>query len=718
MRKTVHKIAYMLTAFFFAAILFVSAYCSGAVVRVSAEDLTVSEAYEKQNVLDDLKGSTIGGQPFDLEDWQYNERGKMQIISFVEFCYSFYEAKQDDFGLYIYVYNPQGLAVNTSSELNKIQFTYGSNAGYAKYPLEFLNYSTEAGYEGLFYKFKISLTPSQKKSILSGVEQNARVYTVTGFEVSVGGSVTEYAVGSTYTYSGFSEGYGSELATSDTLSCVVDEFDRYIELNVTHTVYRPKGDFYDGEQSQLNSCFFRVPDEYFEDYGELYKIACEWYEYVTKPALITEDWYIYQKMSALYGAPVNELIGNMAFLFTVQGNTDSSWFGKHGEGLGWTSNISMQETYQWLDGLIHAKAVLPSDIRFDSFSSVFYTGGEDYSTYGVSAEEMEKQFLINSEKLGGAKICDNYSEALFEDYVDENHVRGYNGGVEISADDSRDIFWTETIKSSFWQKVFGGYDINTIYDSVKAIVTVSENDLQGTDEEIAARLYIAVSDVNKLKTEYRKAKVLGEQVVLFRYGNSVYFSAPCAQAYSSKTANDPDWAMVKKAYAQCKDAEYSAYVAQTTVYLNFDIISLTFRDDNFETVIPVVSSPSNAFSGFDPPNEEDYHTGKSAAEKLLTAIIILLLVVVVFIVLSPILMPILKPVFSVIGNAVVWVVTAPFKLIGKLFKKKPKETGQIPPQVVVVNPTEYKGVKSPPAPKKKTKTAGNNTSTKANKDGK
>lgn len=211
---------------------------------------------------------------------------------------------------------------------------------------------------------------------MSGVEQNARVYTVTGFEVSVGGSVTEYAVGSTYTYSGFSEGYGSELATSDTLSCVVDEFDRYIELNVTHTVYRPKGDFYDGEQSQLNSCFFRVPDEYFEDYGELYKIACEWYEYVTKPALITEDWYIYQKMSALYGAPVNELIGNMAFLFTVQGNTDSSWFGKHGEGLGWTSNISMQETYQWLDGLIHAKAVLPSDIRFDSFSSVFYTAAK------------------------------------------------------------------------------------------------------------------------------------------------------------------------------------------------------------------------------------------------------------------------------------------------------------------------------------------------------
>lgn len=175
--------------------------------RATSSAVSDNQRYYSKHWLDGY----IGGQPFDLEDWQYNERGKMQIISFVEFCYSFYEAKQDDFGLYIYVYNPQGLAVNTSSELNKIQFTYGSNAGYAKYPLEFLNYSTEAGYEGLFYKFKISLTPSQKKSILSGVEQNARVYTVTGFEVSVGGSVTEYAVGSTYTYSGFSEGYGSEL---------------------------------------------------------------------------------------------------------------------------------------------------------------------------------------------------------------------------------------------------------------------------------------------------------------------------------------------------------------------------------------------------------------------------------------------------------------------------------------------------------------------------
>lgn len=723
MMKAKQKFISSLTLFFvLAAVLLSAVFPSFSMKAYAADtgDMSVVEAYEQRNVLDDLKGSTIGGVPFDLDDWQFNDRGKMQIISFVEYAYSFYEEKQDDYGLYIYVYNPQGLAINTSSEQNKIQFTYGSNSAPIKPQLEFLNYSTEAGYEGLFFKFKIALSPSQKTAILNNVQQNARVYTVTGFEVSVGGSVTEYTVGSTYTYSGYSEGYGSALATSDTLSCVTDEFDRYIELEVTHTVFRPKGDFYNGDQSQLNSCFFRVPDEYFEDYGELYKIACEWYEYVTKPALITENWYIYQKLSALYGAPMNDIVGNMAYLFTVQGNTDSSWFSKHGEGLGWTSNIAMQEEYKWSAGFLEpVRVLLPSDIRFDSFSSVFYTGGKDYSAYGVSAEEVEKQFLINSEKLGGKRICDNFSEALFEDYVDEGHIRGYNGGVEVSADDDRDIFWTETIKSSFWQQVFGGYDINTIYDSVKAIVTVSENDLQGTDEEIAARLYIAVSDVSKLKTEFAKAKVLGEQVVLFRYGTSTYFSAPCTQAYHSQSADEPDFELVKKAFEQASNAEYSAYVAQTTVYLNFDIISLTFREDNVETVIPVVMSPSNAFGGISPPNEEDYHTDEGGCGRVSGVILLVILIVLAVVILGPVLGPIIAPVLGAIVKGVVWVVTAPFKLIGKLFKKKPKKTEVSPPQVVVVNPTEYNGVQATPPPKKQAKAAkGKDNQKTADKDGK
>lgn len=716
MMKAKQKFIYPLTLFFvLAAVLLSAVFPSFSTKAYAADtgDMSVVEAYEQRNVLDDLKGSTIGGVPFDLDDWQFNDRGKMQIVSFVEYAYSFYEEKQDDYGLYIYVYNPQGLAINTSSEHNKIQFTYGSNSAPIKPQLEFLNYSTEAGYEGLFFKFKIALSPSQKTAILNNVQQNARVYTVTEFEVSVGGSVTAYTVGSTYTYSGYSEGYGSELATSDTLSCVTDEFDKYIELEVTHTVYRPQGNFYDGQQSQLNSCFFRVPEVYFEDYGELYKVACEWYEYVIKPVLITENWFIYNKLDALHGGAISQVDSNYDFLFLAVGNNNSTWHSQHKEGLGWTSDISLQSSYEWFEGLLQCyikEEDISPDTFFDRFSAVFYTGGKDYTEYGVSAEQLEQKFLSNSEKLGGSLICDNYSAALFEDFVEEGHTRGYNGNVEVTADESKDIWWNITTKS-LWQKMFGGYTVDTEYDSINAIETVEEADLQGTDEEIAARLYIAVSDVSKLKTDFAKAKVLGERVILLRYGNSTYFSAPTAQAYvRSSSVDEPDWALVIDVHKQMYEFAgyggegYSAYIAQTTVYLNFDIISLTFRENNVETVIPVVMSPTNAFSGIDTPLEEYY--GDDGIGSLFGIILLIILIVLAVLIIGPILWPIIGPVVTMILKAVWWVIAFPFNLIGKLFKKKPKKQAETsPPQVVVVNPTEYNGVQATPPPKKQAKAA-------------
>ncbi len=256
--------------------------------------------------------------------------------------------------------------------------------------------------------------------------------------------------------------------------------------------------------------------------------------------------------------------------------------------------------------------------------------------------------------------------------------------------------------------MFGGYTIDTEYDSINAIETVEEADLQGTDEEIAARLYIAVADVNKLKTDFAKAKVLGERVILLRYGNSTYFSAPTAQAYvRSSSVEEPDWTLVKDVHKQMYKfldyggVGYSAYIAQTTVYLNFDIISLTFRANNVETVIPVVMSPSNAFSGITSPLEESYGTGSGCA-KLTGTILLIILIVLAVLIIGPVLWPIISPVLGMILKGVVWVITAPFKLIGKLFKKKPKkETAQSPPQapaptVIVLPQQEYQNKASPP----------------------
>ena len=88
----------------FAAMLLCLLVCFGAVMggqgNLSAFAATdVQTAYENTNVLDNLEGSTIGGKTFDIADYPHNDNGKPQVISLVEFCYSYYADRQADFGL-------------------------------------------------------------------------------------------------------------------------------------------------------------------------------------------------------------------------------------------------------------------------------------------------------------------------------------------------------------------------------------------------------------------------------------------------------------------------------------------------------------------------------------------------------------------------------------------------------------------------------------------
>ena len=99
----------------------------------------------------------VNGKEFSLTDYNFDAFKETKVLSFVEYCYSFYQNMQDNYGLYVYVYNPKGLKFVENSSLNQIQMAYGlqANQSYVKYPLLYLNSSTETNYEGLFYKFKV-----------------------------------------------------------------------------------------------------------------------------------------------------------------------------------------------------------------------------------------------------------------------------------------------------------------------------------------------------------------------------------------------------------------------------------------------------------------------------------------------------------------------------------------------------------------------------------
>ena len=101
-----------------AALLLALLVCFGAVMggqgnlsAFAAEDDTIR--FEQTNVMDDLENSSVDGKPFDVRDYAFNNQKEAQVLMLAEYCYSFYANLQGNFGLYLYVWNPQGLRFDT-----------------------------------------------------------------------------------------------------------------------------------------------------------------------------------------------------------------------------------------------------------------------------------------------------------------------------------------------------------------------------------------------------------------------------------------------------------------------------------------------------------------------------------------------------------------------------------------------------------------------------
>ena len=176
-------------------------------------------SFDETNVMDDLKSSTVNGQPFNLSSYPFDEKGTIQVIDFVEYCYSFRANQRANYGLYVYVYNPQGLNLSTDSKRNKIQMAVrynseGNPSDYVKFDLQFCNKSEDSNYKNLFYKFKVVDKKVGDTTFSDRVNSNERRYDVSGIELLKYGAAnaTDYAVNGTYKFSGYAEGYGPDAS--------------------------------------------------------------------------------------------------------------------------------------------------------------------------------------------------------------------------------------------------------------------------------------------------------------------------------------------------------------------------------------------------------------------------------------------------------------------------------------------------------------------------
>ena len=643
----------------FAAFLLVLLVCFGAVMGgqgfLSAFAATdVQTAYENTNVLDNLDGATIGGKTFDIADYPHNDEGRPQVISLVEFCYSYYADKQSDFGLYVYVYNPQDIAFDMATDRNKIQLTYGNKQSYSKYTLDFLNYSEKAGYEGRFYKFKVRLSDSERQDILDMVNDDGRVYKISGIELSYKGTVTEYPCGQTYTYSGYAEGYGSELAAGDTLSCTVDGFDKYLTLDVHSTYYRPEGTNGEAyERDTLHSVYFSVPNEIIAEYGEMTAVHATWLNARTSPIFVTGNKDVYNAVHPYVGQTVD----GGDFTYAKDDNSPIPYAliaSKYIESAGW-NNASYSLSYMSYNA---NRTYTKSDTDLNALYYCFLAENGDADSYTLPAETLvgnkakgvKGYFESYTEEHGGELINDRFSKGLFES------VASSFTDITISKDDTFELT-DEVISQSLWQKfVGGGYNVSgTNTYTVSAIRKVESNDFQSTAAATCEELYIDESDYDEFRDYFDKATASNETVYLFRYYQSDYTCYEVAEYLRGEGT----WTLLGTQFGY-EFVDSNAYLMQMWVQLDFDIIDLTFTKDNVNTVIPVVMSPMDIAADGDAP----VITTKNDLKwwQILLAVLALILIIWLLFKFAP-----------VIVYAVGKVIALPFKAIGALFKSKPKE---------------------------------------------
>ena len=682
MKKQVLKISRIIATFLLSVISLFCGQASLFAFPVFADSASVQEAFENINVLDDLKSD----KNFNLLEYPYYKGStpEMYVINVVEFCYSFRKDKSDDYGLYLYVYNPNGQNIKTDSLHNQVLMATAYNTNpvtetskptdYEYFKLQFCS-ASEGDYKNLFYKFKVIDHTGAKdgKTMLERVNSNARRYDIAeiqlleqGKDNAVGYPLSgAYAVGintkesyGTFYFTGYAKGFGADETAESTLSVKYSKLDT-IELSLNHTYWRSNtSSLGKNHQNQVDTVYFAVPNRYFEQYGKLQRIKAEWYEYKTKDIIVTSNSDFYNTAKEHigqtntgkeddwgYGVLSNYVIHSAAYDIT----TYSADWGWNVSTDSWLSTLTVDE----ITPVLYYLFLTNNISSYDPYKSATETGG-------IKSTDLYSRMLEISEKLGGDKIESKDGKlisAIFEDDIDESRKRNdelgtikrgyscYDFDAELSIDkwqswdDTKPSFWDNAENYGFWKTLFKDIPHEEGKD-VQPIIDLKNSDFSGTSAEIAENLMVNPNDVSALQ-EYYNANKDDYHVIAFRFAVTDYYSAPS----------------VIKNYNNGKTISGQAYRAKQSVFFDFNIIQLTFNDNGEYTVIPVVSNPIDVINDITSPTDFD----KDFDWKKLLQIILGGLLLIVLLV---ILMPLLPSLISLI----IKIAVLPFRLIAAIFK--------------------------------------------------
>lgn len=667
------KLTYTIAAAIMAALITIL-YLAGGGVGVTYAAASADLGYDDTNVMTDLDGMTIGGNAFNADDYPANAEGTPVILSFVEYCYSYYYDDRDNYALYVYIYNPAQLQVEVS-EKNSITFSCGTANDWEWYSMDLLSASSDR----LFLKFRVMLTDSELETIFGRLDSDSRVYDISEVELFTGGSnAVAFSMERKYTYTGYAKGYGMDDTAESTLSCTVEGGTETIELAAHSTTWRPDGakPGTDGTvQNSITSLYFAVPKAFDMKYDYLEAVKLQWLHARTIPILITgnseiynavdtlnrdnstllredisdpDDWLYVTKPSAPDSFDVSMFqysIANVADM-TINKGFYTYYCRLFFEGYGvspWSYDFVRS------DETLFAEYYNPFSLyQLNTlFWYMYYNGtvDEDMQISSSGMLESLQNLADNGYWRNDKAVADKYPSYLFESYDTEYTRETIHVGESCTLESAE-------VSYSWWEDLWGNGYVDSSIEEFKNIRAIQEvESLTGNAEIDCAAYYIGEADYSEFYDFYNANKS-SCNIYLVRFATS---------DYTAVTASQYRW--VEGLFNDVELIDSNAAFVQTDVWLDTQIIQLEYSLNGETVVVPVAMSPIDVIPGVTGP-VEIINEGFSWDD--LWRILGIVIVVVLIFLFAPVLIQIIP----VLLKAVVWIISLPFRLIAKLFKKK------------------------------------------------
>lgn len=636
-QKTSIRFFVALLVFVTLALLSFEIVSSGLVAYASDNNVK----FDNTSIFDDLYGSKDEhGNEFDLGNYPKDKDGELRFYTFVEYGYSYYANLDKNYALYTYLYNPQQLNFQTYLDSNVVRmataFVKNSEGEYVASGYDDFNLvcvsRTTGDYANLFYKFKI-LDPDKKLLALAQKyesENGCRRYDIAGVYLKTDKSdvTLDKNIGRSFKCSGYMATYGENANNPSTFMCKVDVLET-LDLKVYQTSYltgvSSLGAYH---HNNVSSVYFAIPQRVLDKYGSLWEIYAQWYECKTAPIFVTSNSNLYNGMKDLTHYSLSENKNKPRFDDSVPYyfyyGMDSN------EGLG---QVHSRTTYDWAYNLYSYEEDYPSSSTHVTVSNsalnlpyVFYS--PSYTVNGafnvinkqtVAGDVTSSQIRDYIQNYKSSNYVDwhtsrNLASELFVNTVDSARAdKGIKVGlnkVRTNLGDTFDLKSWNSEYGSWWDKLtqYGwSYPKNEVLDEQHTNVKPFEEVINTTLNSVtlSSDLLINENDVDSFKTFCNSSYANDEVPYLFRFAVSDYYSRPLGYGDSQN-----------KVYKTEKESD--TYLAQETVFFDFNIITMTFKGKEDYYTLAVMHTPVDVIAGVEPPPVE-LTPGEHLVNNFLTA---------------------------------------------------------------------------------------------------